>query len=116
MKHHRKITKLSREKGQREALVVSLANALIISDKMKTTEAKAKAIRPFIERLVTKAKANSLASRRLVLSRLKNETSVKKLFTTIAPKYATRAGGYVRIIKLPVRKSDGAKMAHIEFV
>lgn len=93
----------------------SLAFNLINKEKIKTTEAKAKELRSFIEKLVTKAKTDNLSNRRLVISKIK-ESSAKKLFEKIAPKYKDRKGGYTRIIKLPCRKSDASKMAIIEFV
>jgi len=116
MRHHNANRKFGRETGQRAALLRSLAEALIKNNKIKTTEAKAKEIRPMVEKMVTRAKTNTLASRRLLIARLRNEASVKELMETIAPRYTKRAGGYTRITKLPPRKSDGAKMAVIEFV
>lgn len=116
MKHHSKIRKLGRTRDVRKALIRSLALALVTSGKIKTTEAKAKELRPFIEKLVTKGKKNDLASRRVTISRLASEDGAKKLFNEIAPKYADRAGGYTRIIKLPARSGDGSGMAIIEFV
>lgn len=99
------------------ALVNSLALNLIVRGKIKTTEPKAKELRPFIEKLVTAAKKNNLATRKLIISKLSNRApEVKKLFEVIAPKYADRNGGYTRIIKLGQRKSDAAKMAVIEFI
>lgn len=116
MRHHNYNRKLGLKSGPRRALLRSLAEALIMRGRIKTTEAKAKELRPFIERLVTKAKPGTLAARRLVISGLGTALRAKKLVDTIAPKYATRPGGYTRVIKLPPRKSDGAKMAIIEFV
>ncbi|MES2023644.1 MAG: 50S ribosomal protein L17 [Patescibacteria group bacterium] len=117
MRHHSNKRKFGREKNQRNALMHSLALNLIVREKIKTTLPKAKELKPFIEKLVTKAKINTLASRRLVISKLTNRSKeVKKLFDVIAPKYAERKGGYVRILKLGARKSDGAEMAVIEFV
>ena len=117
MRHHSTKRKFGREKNQRNALISSLALNLIVRGKIKTTEPKAKELRPFIEKLVTKAKMGDMASRRIVISRLSNRrTEVKKLFETIAPKYKDKKGGYTRVIKLGARKSDGAKMAVIEFV
>ena len=117
MRHHNNKRKFGREKNQRNALLTSLALNLIVREKIQTTEAKAKELRPFIEQLVTKAKEDSLANRRLVISRLANrDQEVKKLFEQIAPKYKERPGGYTRILKLDPRKSDSAKMAVIEFV
>jgi large subunit ribosomal protein L17 len=116
MKHHDKRRKLGRKSNIRLALLRSLACSLIRDGKIKTTEAKAKELRPFIEKIVTQAKEDSVAKRRMVLSRLGNKTQTKNLFENIAPKYAKRSGGYTRIVKLPIRKSDASKMALIEFV
>ncbi|MCX6757937.1 MAG: 50S ribosomal protein L17 [Candidatus Nomurabacteria bacterium] len=117
MRHSNKTKKFGREKTQRHALMHSLALNLIVREKIKTTEPKAKALRPFIEKLVTLAKKGDLASRRVVISRLTNRSKeVKKLFEVIAPKYTDKKGGYTRIIKLGARKSDAAPMAVIEFV
>lgn len=116
MKHHAKIRKLGRTRNVRKALIRSLAEALIENGKIKTTEAKAKELRPFIEKLITKAKNGDLASRRVVISRLHVESVAAKLFKDVAPKFKDRNGGYTRIIKLPTRAGDGSKMAVIEFV
>ena len=117
MRHGNNKRKFARVRKVRVALINSLALNLIVRGKIKTTEPKAKELRPFIEKLVTSAKANDMATRRLVISKLSNRRpEVKKLFDTIAPKYADRKGGYTRILKLGRRKSDGAKMAVIEFV
>jgi large subunit ribosomal protein L17 len=95
----------------------SLAISLIRHEKIKTTEAKAKELRPMIEKLVTKALEGTLASRNTIRARLMNQNSeTKKLVDVIAPEYKGRNGGYTRITKLPQRLSDGAKMAVIEFV
>lgn len=116
MKHHKTKRTLSRTKNQRNALLRSLARSLVRDESIKTTEAKAKELRPFIEKLVTKANTATLASRRLVTKRLDDETLGKKLIDEIAPGYKKRTGGYTRITKLPIRLSDSAKMAQIEFV
>jgi|SRR5690606_19231624 large subunit ribosomal protein L17 len=117
MKHASKIKKLGRKKNVREALITSLAEALILEKKITTTEAKAKALRPFIEKLVTKAKEDTVQNRRLIASRLKGrDEAVKILFTEIAPTHKERSGGYTRILKLPMRQSDASPMAIIEFV
>lgn len=117
MRHGNNKRKFGREKGVRNALLNSLALNLILREKIKTTEPKAKELRPFIEKLVTLAKKKDLATRRLVISKLSGRSpETKKLFETLAPKYADRKGGYTRILKLGARKSDGAKMAYIEFV
>jgi large subunit ribosomal protein L17 len=117
MRHHNSKRKFGREKNQRNALIHSLALNLIVREKIKTTLPKAKELRPFIEKLVTHAKRNNLATRKLVIAKLSNRSKeTKKLFDVLAPKYADKKGGYTRILKLGVRKSDGAEMAIIEFV
>ncbi len=94
----------------------SLARNLIRDTRIKTTAAKAKELRPYVEKLVTRAKTATVASRRLVSSKLMGDSEVKKLFDEVAPKYKERKGGYVRIIKLPNRDMDGSPMALIEFI
>lgn len=117
MRHHNSKRKFGRTKNQRNALINSLALNLIVREKIKTTEPKAKELRPFIEKIVTQAKKNNLASVKLIVSKLSNrKKEVKKLFDVIAPRYVDKKGGYTRVIKTGVRKSDGAKMAIIEFV
>ncbi len=116
MKHHGNSSKLGRESGQRQALLRGLAKNLILHGRIKTTEAKAKALRPFVERIVTIAREDNLSARRLVKSRLGGEVKVEKLFSEIAPRYAQRAGGYTRIIKIPARQGDASPQAVIEFV
>jgi large subunit ribosomal protein L17 len=118
MRHHNTKRKFGRSKTQRKALLNSLAFNLIVRGKIKTTLAKAKELRPFIEKLVTRAKVGSPAGRRLIISKLggSHKAEVKKLFEVIAPKYADKKGGYTRVLKLGVRKSDSAPMAIIEFV
>lgn len=102
--------------NQRDALMRSLARNLVNEGRITTTLAKAKSLRPVVEKLVTKAKTGTLASRRVVNSRIQGEKETKALFETIAKKYADRKGGYTRIIKLPRRELDAAEMAMIEFV
>ena len=117
MKHGIKIKKLGRKKNQREALMASLVEALVEHGRIETTEAKAKALRPVVEKLITKAKVDSVQNRRLLMSRLKNRPhTTKKLFDEIGPKYQDRSGGYTRILKLPARQSDAAPLAIIELV
>lgn len=117
MKHHKSFRKFGREKNQRKAFVRGLLINLIRHGKIETTQARAKEIRPFVEKLVTLAKEDSVARRRLVASRLINQAEeTGMLFTKYAPKYKDVAGGYTRIIKLPTRISDGAEKAIIEFV
>lgn len=117
MRHHNTNRKFGRSKVQRTAMLNSLALNLIVREKIKTTEPKAKELRPFIEKLVTRAKRGDLATRRRIISKLSNRRhEVKKLFDVIAPKYIDKKGGYTRILKLGARKADGAPMAVIEFV
>jgi large subunit ribosomal protein L17 len=121
MRHRRKTVKLGRSQAHRDALLANLACSLIEHHRIKTTVAKAKALRPFVEKLVTKARNGTQHDRRIVAARLKNNSPrvnkvVSKLFTEIAPLNANRPGGYTRIIKLGARLSDSAPMAFIEFV
>ncbi len=117
MRHHNTKRKFGRDKNQRKALLNSLALNLIVRGKIKTTEPKAKELRPFIEKLVTKAKKGDMSTQRIIISKLSNRSKeVKKLFKVIVPKYADKNGGYTRVLKLGARKSDGTKMALIEFV
>jgi large subunit ribosomal protein L17 len=117
MKHHKALRKFGREKNQRKAFIRSLLINLIRHGRIETTLARAKEIRPLVEKLVTLAKEDTVARRRLVASRLLNqEAETAKLFKEYAPKFKTTEGGYTRILKLPVRLSDGAEKAIIEFV
>ena len=116
MRHHVKNRKFGRETNERRAFMRSLAQALILREKIKTTEARARELRPFIEKLVSKGRVGTLSSRRLIISRLGSEEGVKKLCDDISPRYKDRCGGYTRIIKLPRRPGDASKMAIIEFV
>jgi large subunit ribosomal protein L17 len=117
MKHHDKNRKFGRERKVRTALLRSLARSLILEEKMVTTEAKAKSLRPLIERMVTHAKTDSVEKRRLISARLGNDDqATTKLFAEIAPRYKERAGGYVRIVKVGVREGDASVQAFIGFV
>ena len=116
MRHHVKNRKFGRKTDERKAFMRSLARNLIAKEKIKTTEARAKELRPFIEKLVTKSRLSTLASRRGIISTLGTEEGVKKLCDDISPRYKDRNGGYTRIIKLPRRPGDASKMAIIEFV
>ncbi len=116
MRHHNRVKKFGREKGQRKALFRTLAHSLFRDGRIETTEAKAKALRPFAERLITRAKSGTLASRRLVAARLGGIAALAKLYGEIAPRYAKRNGGYSRVVKAGMRRSDGARMAVIELV
>ena len=107
----------NRPKNQREALMRSLARSLILHEGISTTEAKAKELRPIIEKLVTSARVDSVANRRLVSSRLGNDDEiVKKMFTEIAPRYATRPGGYTRIVKRAPNAVNARDNAYIAFI
>jgi large subunit ribosomal protein L17 len=104
MRHHNRNKKFGRQAGEREALMRSLVVSLIVHEKITTTEAKAKSLRPIIEKMVTKARVNTIPNVRLLQSRLNNNREVvKKLVQEIAPKYADRAGGYTRLTKLGQR-------------
>jgi len=116
MRHHSNVRKFGLETNQRHAMMRSLARNLIRDQRIKTTTAKAKELRPFVEKLVTRAKAGTIAGRRLVNARIQSPEETKILFDTIAPKYKTRNGGYTRIIRMPNRDLDGAPMSLIEFV
>lgn len=116
MRHQHKGRTFGRPKNQRDALLKSLMRSLIIHERISTTEAKAKEMRPLIEKLVSQARKDTVANRRLVASRLDNDAEiVQKLFTTIAPRYADRAGGYTRIVKR-APSADGRLTAYIAFV
>jgi len=116
MRHNRKGKTLGREKAPREALMRGLATSFIVYEKIKTTKAKAKFLRPIVEKLITLGKTDNLASRRKALAYLYTDGAVKKLFEVLGPKYKERKGGYSRIIKIAPRKNDGADMAVIELV
>lgn len=116
MRHHNTNRKFGRISVQRKALMKSLATNFIIAGKITTTEAKAKELRPYAEKLVTTGKAGTISARRLLTSRIGNPKAVKKLVDEIAPKYKERAGGYTRVVKLGHREGDGSPLASIEFV
>jgi len=115
MRHHSKTKTFDRDRKGRVALMRGLAVALVRHGAIVTTEAKAKAIRPIVEKLLTHAKSGTVAARRLVAAKI-GDDSAAKMVKEIAPRYADRKGGYTRIVKLPIRPSDAAKMAQIEFV
>lgn len=115
MRHGKKNRKFGRETKQRRALIKSLAEALIVRERITTTQAKAKSLRVFSEKLVTMGKKGDLAAIRRARAQL-NKEAADKLIKDIAPRFAQRAGGYTRIRNLAPRISDGAKMAIIEFV
>lgn len=116
MRHQNKKFILSRKKSARQALAKELLRSFILKQRLQTTLAKAKAMRPVIEKLITLAKQNDLTSRRRCQTILQSNYLVKKLFTDIAPLYKNRQGGYTRIIKVGYRKGDGAALATIELI
>ena len=116
MRHGDKINNLGRTASHRNALLVNLTCQLFQHKKIVTTLAKAKALRPFVEPIITKSKENTTHQRRLVFSRLQDKVAVKELFDVISPKIASRPGGYTRVIKLGRRVGDNAELALIELV
>jgi large subunit ribosomal protein L17 len=116
MRHRVGHRKLQRTSSHRAALFRNMAAALIKHEQITTTTAKAKELRPYVEKLITLAKKGGLSNRRLALARLMDETQLKKLFDVLAPRYEGRAGGYTRVIKAGIRASDAAPIAIIELV
>ncbi len=116
MRHGISQRKLSRKSGHRKALFRNMSANLIKHEQIVTTEAKAKELRPYVEKLVTLAKRGGLSNRRLAMSKLQDETQLKKLFDVLAERYKDRNGGYTRVIKMNPRASDAAMMAVIELV
>ena len=116
MRHNKNFNHLGRQAGHRKAMLSNMASSLILHKRIETTVAKAKAVRQFIEPLVTRSKEDTTHSRRIVFSYLKQKEAVTELFRTIAPKIAERPGGYTRILKTGFRLGDGADMCIIEFV
>ena len=116
MRHNKNFNHLGRQSSHRKALMSNMASSLILHKRIETTVAKAKALRQFVEPLVTRAKEDTTHSRRVVFSYLKQKEAVTELFRTIAPKIAERPGGYTRILKTGFRLGDAADMCIIEFV
>src|SRR6476646_10895696 len=116
MRHRVGHRKLQRTSSHRTALFRNMAAALIKHEQITTTTAKAKELRPYVEKLVTLAKHGGLSNRRLAHARLMDEVQLAKLFDVIAPRYAARSGGYIRIVKAGIRMYDAAPIAIIEFV
>ena len=116
MRHGKKFNHLKRKAGHRKALLKNMATALIEHKRINTTLAKAKALRQYVEPLITKGKDNTTHNRRTVFSHLQSKSAVTELFSTVADKVGSRPGGYTRIIKTGFRKGDGAEMAMIELV
>lgn len=116
MNHRKKKVTLDRKKGPRKALLSNLICQVVLYEKIKTTTAKAKAIKPLVEKVITRGKNDTLANRRVLLARLPIKSAVKKIFEVLGPRYKERSGGYLRIIKLGNRLGDSAPMAQIELV
>ncbi len=116
MRHHRSGKKLGRDSAHRKALYSNLAGSLIEHGRIKTTVAKAKAVKPIVEKMITLGRRGDLAARRQALAYLRSNDIVHMLFAEVAPRYADRPGGYTRIVKLGPRAGDSAEMAYLEFV
>jgi large subunit ribosomal protein L17 len=116
MRHHRAGKKLGRDSAHRKALYSNLTGALIEHGRIRTTEAKAKAVRPIAEQMITLGRRGDVHARRQALSYLRSQDVVHKLFSDVAPRFAERAGGYSRIVKIGPRPGDAAPMAYLELV
>ena len=116
MRHNKKFNHLSRNASHRAAMLANMSVSLIMHKRITTTLAKAKALKKYVEPLITKAKDDTTNSRRVVFSYLQKKEAIKELFSTVAEKVANRPGGYTRIIKLGTRKDDGAQICFIELV
>mgnify|MGYP003289352750 CR=1 FL=1 len=116
MRHNKAINHLGRQSGHRKALLANMATSLILNKRITTTVAKAKALKSYVEPLITKSKDDTTHNRRVVFSYLKNKEAVSELFRTIAPKVADRPGGYTRVLHVGFRQGDAAEMALIELV
>ncbi len=116
MRHRRVGKTLDRKAGPRAWLLKNLAMSVILYEHVNTTLAKAKAVRPMVEKLITRGRSKSLASRRELMKTMPLESAVNKILEELGPRYATRPGGYTRILKIGTRKGDGAEMAQIQLV
>ena len=116
MRHKKAINHLGRKDGHRKEMLANMASSLIMHKRINTTVAKAKALKTYVEPLITKSKEDTTHSRRTVFSYLKNKEAVKELFSIIAPRIADRPGGYTRVLHTGFRQGDGADMALIELV
>ncbi len=116
MRHRKKTIKLGRTKAPRKALLSNLAASVIVYEKIKTTEAKAKAVRSIVERLITKGKTKTIHSKREIAKVLPENKAVQKILNVLGPRYKDRPGGYTRIVKLKQRQGDAAPIVQIEFV
>ena len=116
MRHNKAINHLGRQSGHRKAMLANMASSLILKKRITTTVAKAKALKSYVEPLITKSKDDTTHNRRIVFSYLKDKEAVTELFRTIAPKVADRPGGYTRVLHIGFRQGDAAEMALIELV
>jgi large subunit ribosomal protein L17 len=116
MRHHRSGKKLGRDASHRRALYANLASSLIEHGRIRTTEAKAKAVKPIAEQMITLARRGDVHARRQALAYLRSQDVVHKLFSEVAPRFADRPGGYSRIVKLGPRQGDAAEMVYLELV
>lgn len=116
MRHRNKSVTLDRKAGPRRALLRGLIESVILYEKVKTTEAKAKAVKPLVEQIISRSKENTLHARREILKTLYTDNAVRKCMEVLGPRYKERAGGYTRIVKLGERKGDGAAVVQIELV
>src|SRR5437588_11145417 len=116
MRHHRAGKKLGRDSSHRKSLYANLAGSLIEHGRIKTTQAKAKAVKPFAEQMITLGKRGDLAARRQAIAQLRSQDVVHVLFSEVAPRFAERPGGYTRIVKLGPRAGDAAEMVYLELV
>ena len=116
MRHNKAINHLGRQSGHRKALLANMAVSLVMNKRITTTVAKAKALKSYVEPLITKSKDDTTHNRRVVFSYLKNKEAVAELFRTVAPKVADRPGGYTRVLHIGFRQGDAAEMALIELV
>ncbi|MBR2227048.1 MAG: 50S ribosomal protein L17 [Bacteroidales bacterium] len=116
MRHNRAVNHLGRKSGHRKAMLANMASSLILKKRITTTEAKAKALKPYVEPLITKSKEDTTHYRRVVFSYLKDKNATSELFRTIAPKIADRPGGYLRILHTGFRAGDASEMVLVEFV
>jgi len=116
MRHHRSGRKLGRDAAHRKALYANLASALIEHGRIKTTEAKAKEVRPIVEEMITLGKRDDVAAHRQAVKFLRSKETAHILFSEVAPRFAERPGGYTRIVKIGPRQGDAAPMAYLELV
>lgn len=115
MRHQNKNKILDRKVGPRKALIKNLAGSVIIFEKVRTTSAKAKVIKPYVEKLITKSAKNDVATRRYLMTKLNSPKAVKKLIEVMGPKFKETKGGYLKLVKTDERHGDGAKMVYITF-